>query len=159
MKAPPRLPDDVFINIVRHAPLISIDLIVEAPDTRVFLGLRENEPAKGTYFVPGGVIRKGETIEAAFARILDAELGLKSSIAEARFLGVFEHFYESNRFGAAGWGTHYVVLAYAVACKTNPEVVLDSQHSAYRWSLPQEIRDAPDVHANTKAYFRDATAG
>lgn len=64
-----------FGFIVRHMPLVSIDLFVRNPDDAILLGLRRNEPAKDTWFVPGGVIRKGETRAQAFERISHMELG------------------------------------------------------------------------------------
>src|SRR6516165_7240664 len=70
MSAPRFLASNDFARIVRLAPLVSIDIIVKDPQGYTLLGLRVNEPAKGKYFVPGGVIRKNETIRDAFARIL-----------------------------------------------------------------------------------------
>ena len=84
--------DNEFSCVVRCAPLPSIDLIIRDSDRRVLVGLRTNEPAKNYYFVPGGVIRKNETIELAFARILRAETGCRANHGDARFLGAFQHF-------------------------------------------------------------------
>jgi colanic acid biosynthesis protein WcaH len=129
MDAPRFLPDDDFAHIVRYAPLVSIDLIIRDLEGNVLLGLRENEPAKNTYFVPGGVIRKNETIREAFMRILNAETGLTASFDEATLVGAFEHFYKTNRFGHPDYGTHYVVLTYGVSLKAQQAVAIDSQHS------------------------------
>ncbi|MHB8884308.1 MAG: GDP-mannose mannosyl hydrolase [Methylovirgula sp.] len=148
------LPDDDFAHIVRYAPLVSIDLILKDPDDRVLVGLRMNEPAKGTFFVPGGVIRKNETIEAAYARILKAETGLAIAFERAKLLGAYQHFYPTNRFGDPAYGTHYVVLAHELRLDARPSIELDSQHSHVRWMSGAEILAAPDVHANTQAYFR-----
>src|SRR5436190_16637253 len=101
------VPSEIFRHIVRHTPLVSIDLIIEDESGHVLVGLRNNEPAAGVYFVPGGVIRKDETVQAAFRRIVVAETGLEIEIAEAEFLGVFEHLYDTNRFREPGFGTHY----------------------------------------------------
>jgi colanic acid biosynthesis protein WcaH len=154
MTLPQLLDDDDFAFIVRNAPLVSVDIIIKDPEFQVFLGRRVNEPAKGHYFVPGGAIRKNETIRRAFARILGAETGLHNSIDEAKFIGVFEHFYDANRFGDPAYGTHYVVLAYELNFTKQPSITLDSQHSDIRWMSGAEILSAPDVHPNTKAYFR-----
>ena len=117
-------------------------------------GLRTNEPAKNCYFVPGGVIRKNETIELAFARILRAETGCRGSHSDARLLGAFQHFYSTNRFGDPTYGTHYVVLAYELRLDYRPAVVLDSQHSESKWMTEADLISANNVHENTKAYFR-----
>jgi colanic acid biosynthesis protein WcaH len=145
--------DSEFSCVVRCVPLPSIDLIIRDTDRRVLVGLRTNEPAKNSYFVPGGVIRKNETIELAFARILRAETGCRASHGDARFLGAFQHFYSTNRFGDPAYGTHYVVLAYALQLD-RPEIVLDAQHSESKWMAVDDLIAASDVHENTKAYFR-----
>jgi hypothetical protein len=74
--AKPDRNDTAFLEVVRNAPLVSIDLIVRDHDGRILVGRRVNQPAKGTWFVPGGSIRKGETLARALARISDAELGV-----------------------------------------------------------------------------------
>jgi GDP-mannose mannosyl hydrolase len=149
-------PEDEFAHVVRLAPLVSIDLIIRDNEQKVLVALRTNEPAKGVYFVPGGCIRKNETIESAFTRILKAETGCTTRLADAKFLGVFQHFYSTNRFGLTNTGTHYVVLAYEVLFDTRPNVILDNQHSAYKWLNEFELKVRSDVHENTKAYFLEA---
>jgi colanic acid biosynthesis protein WcaH len=149
-----RLNDIEFAQVVRSTPLISVDLILRDPDKKVLVGLRTNEPAKGFYFVPGGIILKNETIAAAFARILHSELGCQVSFEKARFVGIFEHFYSANRFANPEFGTHYVALAYEVLLTCRPEIVLDTQHCAIRWIDEHELHEAIDVHPYTKAYFQ-----
>jgi colanic acid biosynthesis protein WcaH len=146
--------EDKFSYIVRCAPLPSLDLIIRDSDGRVLVGFRTNEPAKNYYFVPGGVIRKNESIELAFARILRAETGCRASFSDARFLGVFQHFYSTNRFGDPSYGTHYIVLAYELQLDHCPAIVLDAQHSESKWMAEADLVSAGDVHENTKAYFR-----
>ena len=140
--------------VVRLTPLVSIDLVVRNDAQKVLLGLRTNEPAKGTYFVPGGRIWKDERLENAFGRILKTETGLTLPFSDARFLGVYEHLYETNRFGQPGYGTHYVVLAYETNVGSISQVDGDTQHSHYVWFDEGEILRAENVHENTKAYFR-----
>src|SRR6266487_4533983 len=96
-------------HVVRFTPLVSIDIVVRSKDGRVLLGRRKNEPAKNSFFVPGGRITKNESLEAAFKRITAAELGLQMELKQARFIGVYEHIYQENAFGKLGFGTHYVV--------------------------------------------------
>jgi colanic acid biosynthesis protein WcaH len=145
--------DDEFAQIVRLAPLVSIDLIIRDAKQKVLVALRTNQPAKGLYFVPGGRIRKDETIENAFTRILENETGCRASFADSRFLGVFQHFYPTNRHEFSGYGTHYIVLAYEVRFDSRPTIALDTQHSTHRWMDEAELKAASDVHINTKAFF------
>jgi colanic acid biosynthesis protein WcaH len=65
---------DEFAQVVRNTPLVSIDLIIRDPDQCVLVGLRSNEPAKGKWFVPGGVVRKCEPLADALPELLRKSL-------------------------------------------------------------------------------------
>ncbi len=140
--------------MVRLTPLVAIDLIVRSAEGRVLVGRRTFEPAKGSFFVPGGRITKNETLAAAFRRISQAELGVEKKLEQARFLGVYEHFYQTNNREQAGFGTHYITLAYELPLKVRLENLPTDQHGEYAWMTPEELLAAKDVHENTKAYFR-----
>jgi len=58
--APPPglLAEDDFRRAVEMLPLVSIDLLLRDADGRYLTGLRSNPPAQGSWFVPGGRIRK-----------------------------------------------------------------------------------------------------
>lgn len=143
-----------FRFIVQHAPLVSIDLLLTDPGGSVLLGLRNNEPARGSWFVPGGVIFKGESLAGAFGRILRGETGLSHTLAQAEHIGVFDHFYDTNRFSEPGYGTHYVVNAFRLAVSERPTITADDQHRAMKWMTAEEVLGSADVHPNTQAYFR-----
>jgi colanic acid biosynthesis protein WcaH len=112
-----QLPADEFLALVKNAPLVSIDLIVENNNGEILVGRRKNSPAKDSWFVPGGRIRKDETLDVALARITREELGTETPRVKADFLGVFEHFYSDNFAGVSGVGTHYVVLAFRLGAR------------------------------------------
>lgn len=143
-----------FANVVRLTPLIAIDLIVRAPDERVLVGRRINEPAKGMFFVPGSRISKNERLSAAFRRITADELGVSAPIEQARFVGVYEHLYATNRFGRPGFGTHYITLAYELRLELDLSKLPQDQHGEYAWIAPADLQVSAEVHDNTKAYFR-----
>jgi colanic acid biosynthesis protein WcaH len=143
-----------FHTVVRLAPLVSIDLIIRNPQDEVLLGLRANEPAKGFYFVPGGIVLKHERLREAFARILKRETNCEGRIEDARLLGAFEHFYEANRFADATFGTHYVVLGYEIAIDDASALKSDAQHTDLRWWSERDLLASDLVHENTKTYFR-----
>ena len=139
---------------VRLGPIVAIDLIIRDDSDRVLLGFRTNEPAKGVYFVPGGRIWKDERISDAFERILKAETNYAGTFDQARFRGVHEHFYETNRFGEPGYGSHYVALIYEIRIGINSQLRTDAQHTEFVWWAAPTILTSDRVHENTKAYFR-----
>jgi colanic acid biosynthesis protein WcaH len=143
-----------FANVVRLTPLVSMDLLVRAPDGRVLVGRRLHEPAKDSFFLVGGRITKNESRAAAFRRLTRDELGCQMEISQARFLGVYDHFYPTNRFEKPGFGTHYVVLGYEVPFYRDTGSLPVEQHGEYIWQTEAELLASPEVHENTKAYFR-----
>ena len=158
---PPRFLSHAEVDtVIRLAPLIAIDLIIRNARDEVLLGLRKNEPAKGCYFVPRGMIPKNERLAEAFARLAKTETDHAASLDDARLIGVFEHFYDNNRSGNSGYGTHYVVLGYEFRWPSAAEPRPDDQHSELRWWPVAELLTSDRVHENAKAYFRPrATRG
>jgi colanic acid biosynthesis protein WcaH len=145
------LEHDEFIRVVKNTPLVALDLIIRSKDNELLVGMRVNEPAAGSWFVPGGRILKNESIEDAFLRITKAELGKSYSIDHARLLGAFTHKYQTNFAHIPGISTHYVVLAYELQADADREPFPMEQHSEYRWVGKND--DLTMVHPNTKAYF------
>jgi hypothetical protein len=67
---------------------------------------------------------------------------------------VYEHFYDKNRFGEAGYGTHYVVLGCAVSVADFSALAPDSQHSELGWWDEAALLAFRHRHQNTKVYVR-----
>jgi colanic acid biosynthesis protein WcaH len=145
------LDKDDFLKVVALTPLVAIDLVVTSTDGSILMGKRVNEPAAGYWFVPGGRIFKGETLERAFQRITAAELGLAFNIESGQLLGAFTHLYETNFARAPGIGTHYVVLAYRLPLTVDPRRLPTQQHQDYR--LFSQNDELGAVHPNSQAYF------
>lgn len=151
-RTPVRLPHDKFRTIVELTPLVSLDFVVRDRAGRILVGHRKNRPAQGYWFVPGGRVGKNETRRSAFARLTEAELGVPLAFEAARFIGVFEHLYDDNFSGQGEFGTHYVVLGYAIEADPAALLLPDEQHGGYLWLSEAEILARDDVHGYTKAY-------
>ena len=116
------------------------------------MGFRNNKPAKGFWFVPGGRILKNESLENAFIRLVKEELGIHFLRGNAQHLGVFEHFYEDCVFDDK-ISTHYVVLGYKILEYINIEKLPHSQHQKYIWLSKEELLAHSNVHLHSKWYF------
>jgi len=148
------LPDETFKSIIQHTPLISIDLIVRNEQGHVLLGKRVNAPAKGYLFVPGGRVRKNETLDDAFVRLVREELGIESGITrtDAKFLGVFEHFYDDCVFNNEV-STHYIVLAYVISIAHSIKIPF-GQHENFEWLSKKSVQKEQKIHDFSKEYFK-----
>ena len=148
-------------------PLVSVDLYLtrETVNCReLLLGRRNNHPAKGWWFTPGGRIRKNEPSLQAMRRIADDEVGLTElSLERLQFIGVWDHFYKNSAFDAHV-STHYVNLAYLlpmgadeVSCLTLP-AGSDAQHAAWQWMPLGLAAEDESVHENVRVVVRSITA-
>ncbi len=143
-----------FIDIIDSTPLVSVDLVIQNNKNEILLGKRLNRPAQGFWFVPGGRIKKNETIAQAIIRVSQAELGLTLNQKKGRLLGAYDHIYEDNYLNQPGINTHYVALGHHFLLDETPEIAADDQHSEIIWlSIPKLLKH-PEVHSNTKAYFQ-----
>lgn len=147
-----------FATVVRSTPLISVDLIVENEQGEFLVGKRNNRPAQGYWFVPGGRVQKDETLADAFARLTQAELGLRLPMSAGQFYGVWQHFYDDN-FSGSDFSTHYIVLGFRLRVNAGDLELPVDQHNDYRWLTAPALLATDNVHENSRAYFLEAKRG
>lgn len=162
-------PDDYF-TAGSLTQFVSIDLVVQHQG-KTLMGLRQNKPAKDTWFVPGGKTYKGQTLLQNFATITEKEFNHRLEWREpliasptpvpysCHFLGVFEHQYDDN-FRDNSYGTHYVVITMLVdikdadlAARLAQGAQDVDQHRLSLWMSRERILSDPLVHKYNKYYF------
>jgi colanic acid biosynthesis protein WcaH len=103
-------------------------------DGGVLLGKRENDPAKGEWFVPGGTVFKNESRTDAVHRVATEELGEAVVIDDC--LGTYEHVYETADVDGVD-SKHYLATGYRCRFESDtPEIGGDDQHSGFRVFTP-----------------------
>jgi colanic acid biosynthesis protein WcaH len=147
------LTDIELLEIISKSPIVSIDIIIHGKNDDILLGLRKNRPARNCWFVPGGRLRKDESVAVAFERIIHSELMISKSLSDAKFLGVFIHNYPDNYQSISGIGTRYVALAYKLFDSDLEKPQPDSQHYRYEWFSRDQAKSSQDVHPFTMIYF------
>ncbi|WP_097460152.1 GDP-mannose mannosyl hydrolase [Mangrovitalea sediminis] len=140
-----------FKTVVSSTPLVSIDFLVENERGEYLLGRRKNRPAQGNWFVPGGRVRKNESLDIAFKRLTGTELGVELERTSAEFKGVYEHFYRDSIFGLQV-STHYIVMAYKVRLHSDFIQLDVNQHENMLLVKPEHLEQY-DVHRHTLDYF------
>ena len=140
-----------YYKVIKKTTLTSTDLVF-LWDDKILVGLRNNNPAKDFWFVPGSRTGKYERINDGICRVAKSELNLEINSKSAQLLGVFDHIYNNN-FIDNKFGTHYLVSAYLIVLDKEPTIVLDNQHSEFKWISFSDIEDLESVHQNTKNYI------
>lgn len=149
------LSEEVFSSACAALPLVSIDLLVTRPGKNgheLLLGLRNNRPAQGWWFTPGGRIRKNESIAAALSRIGQEEIGLNPYCMDnTKLLGLWDHFYTDSAFNS-GISTHYVNLPHALHLTAEAAQAVDPpsgprlQHQEWAWMPVEQASIDQRVH-------------
>jgi colanic acid biosynthesis protein WcaH len=153
------LSTEAFTSACSALPLVSIDLLITRPGKNgeeLLLGLRNNRPAQGWWFTPGGRIRKNEPLQDAMHRIAAGELNLSEALLpRATLLGAWDHFYDDSAFSQAV-STHYVNLAYWLRVDSREAGAIEApageqhQHSAWQWLALESAMHAEQVHENVR---------
>ena len=84
-----RLTDEEYVTAYSLVPRACVDLIIKKSNN-VILTLRNIEPHKGKWHLPGGRLKKDESVTAAIQRISHAELGTKVEVSVTRLAGFME---------------------------------------------------------------------
>lgn len=144
-----------FTEACSALPLVSIDLMITRPGINgeeLLLGMRNNRPAQGWWFTPGGRVRKNEPLHEAMQRIAVGELNLTNTLlSRATLLGAWDHFYPDSAF-SPDVSTHYVNLAHwlrvdAIEAETiDAPVGEEHQHAAWQWIALEKAAQDRSVH-------------
>lgn len=153
------LSTQTFTDACAALPLVSIDLLITRPGSNgeeLLLGLRNNRPAQGWWFTPGGRIRKNEALHIAMHRIAADELNLPEALLpRATLLGAWDHFYPDSAFSPAV-STHYVNLAYWLRVDAAEAGAIQApagrlhQHSDWKWLTLESAMQSELVHKNVQ---------
>lgn len=158
-----------FADIIKNAPLVSIDLIIRDQDDRVLLQFRQDRPAQGCWFVPGGRIRKYESVEDAITRIGQEEIqktfsDIKINPKKCRLLNIYKHCYEKdNKYTDCASmpdmkeeDTHYVSIAHDYKINHIGEDRIDEEDNPkWKWWTVNELLCNGSVNKYTKEFFTE----
>lgn len=84
----PFAPQNIYDEFTRYFPLATVDVVIFHHNLFI-LTKRAISPYKGLWHLPGGIIRKGETLESAVKRVVKKELNVDIDIK--KFIGVYEN--------------------------------------------------------------------
>ena len=100
----------------------------------VLLVKRNNEPNKGKWALPGGVVKVGEGVEDATVREVKEEMGL-----EIKLEGLLSVLDDIHYDGKGRVMYHFVLVTY-LASPQGGKVKLNSESDEYKCFSPTEVR-------------------
>jgi colanic acid biosynthesis protein WcaH len=125
------IPRDKYINIIGSVPVLCVDLVLVNNAGKYLLVKRCNEPLKGEWWVIGGRVHKGETIQDAGIRKAKQELSV--DICDLIPVGYFEAPFQKHPFGLEP-EYHAVSIVMRADIKDEEKIRLDSQSLEWKFS-------------------------
>jgi len=135
---PDFIPQPLYDKIAKCIPIVSVEAVIVIDDKLLFLK-RNNEPAKGEWWFPGGRIHKGESLEQALSREIKEETGLQ--VTNHKLVNVYSRVFPQR---------HDITIVYLCKCKEN-KITLNQEHSEYRYS--NTFPD--DIHPHLRRVIKD----
>lgn len=123
---------EMFKKFLAVLPITTVNILIVKGD-EVLLVKRLNEPAKGFWYSPGGIIRKGESVEENALRVCREESGLKVKLKG--LLGVHDEYWEKGYFTE---NLQLVTVCYS-ATPLSGELRPDWQSSEVKWFPIDEL--------------------
>ncbi len=128
------LPKEEFDAIYSRVPRLTVEVVISSPERGVLLSLRDIEPCKGMWHLPGGTVRFGEPLVEAVGRVARDELGLRVEAGE--MLGYIEYpsHYENGLDCPVG---------VAFAARIEERLAADRRRLNVEWfnALPDNMHD------------------
>ena len=125
------IPTDEYVQIIKVLPILCVDVVIQNSMGEYLLVKRANEPLKGKWWVIGGRVIKGETLEKAAIRKVMEEVGLKVNFVKP--IGYYEVTFKTNPFKLS-ISLHSVSVVFSTVIEDGQQIKLDCQSSDWQYS-------------------------
>jgi len=132
------IPEEEYARIMGVLPILCVDVVVQNSKCEYLLIRRANEPLKDLWWIIGGRVLKGETLDQAAARKVREEVGL--TVSSVQPIGYYEDVCETNPFGLSS-PQHSVSVVFSATVDQHQKVKLDNQSTDWKYSteLPEDF--------------------
>jgi|TARA_B100000315_G_C14216962_1_gene424681 colanic acid biosynthesis protein WcaH len=141
------IPTEEYREILEKLAIPCVDVFVENDSGEVLMIKRDNEPAKGQWWLPGGRIFKRETIKDAAIRKIREEVGLE--LSDVAIVGAYETIFDEGPFGIET-GTHSVNVLVKGSVKSFDTMKTNGDHSGAKFFK--------DIQEDWHSYLREGIA-
>jgi len=133
------IPAEKLAEIIDVLPILCVDIVMQNAQGEYLLVKRINEPRKDQWWVIGGRVLKGETLEEAARRKVSEETALQVETMQP--IGYYEAVAQANPFGLR-FQYHAVSVVFMTVVDSFQAVRLDSQSAEWKFAkeLPSDFR-------------------
>jgi|688.fasta_scaffold25111_13 colanic acid biosynthesis protein WcaH len=129
----------LYDEILKTMPILCVDVVL-IRDKKVLLMFRKNEPAKDTWWFPGGRVFKNETLEETIIRKLKEEVNIEN-FSIYKQLTITETDFET---GPRNIPVHTINVTFLIN-SFEGDISIDDTHSDYQWFSEKQNNFHPEV--------------
>lgn len=126
------IPYDQYRSMAEVLPILCVDIVIVNLSGQYLLVKRANEPRRGQWWVIGGRVFKGETLEQAVVRKVWEESSLK--IRNVKPIGYYEDVSQKSPFGLIA-PYHAISVVFTAVVDNFMAVKLEDQSAAWKFSM------------------------
>jgi len=131
-----------------NRPIVGVGAIIVCHG-RILLEKRKNDPGKGKWSIPGGIVELGESLEQTVIREVKEETGLV--VDKPELIDVVAQVSMDER-GKIKY--HFVIIDFSTVLHTSPESIRASSDALQlRWVPLDQVEDY-DLTKTFKEFFR-----
>ena len=136
------IPLEQYRQILEVLPILCVDVIITNSRGEYLLVKRKGKPLEGHWWVIGGRVLKGETLEQAVVRKVRTEAGL--TIWNLRAVGYYQQVFPDAPFEVQS-GLHTVSVVFSGEADDRQPIKLDGQSAdwIYAKALPAAFHVQP----------------
>jgi 8-oxo-dGTP diphosphatase len=128
-------------------PIVGVGAVVVYAG-KILLEKRRNEPSRGKWTIPGGLVELGESIEQAVIRETKEETGL--DVADPRLIDVVDNV-DLDAAGKVKY--HFVIVDYLIKLESDAAFMAASDAEELRWVGFDEV-EALDLTQSFRIFYR-----
>lgn len=132
--------NQLYRQILQNMPIPCVDLLAVDVCNRILLTKRNNEPAKGLWWFPGGRVHYKETRCDAALRKLKEECNLAAATVQE--LGTYDVLLDNPLLGTV---SHGITTVFLTTVENLDTLQLDCQSCDVDWRIPEEWLTA-EIH-------------
>ena len=128
-------------------PIVGVGAVIICED-KILLEKRRNEPSRGKWTIPGGLVELGESLESAVVREAREETCLE--VENPRLLDVVDNV-DLDESGKVKY--HFVIVDYMVTAKRVGALKAASDAEDLKWVPFNEV-EAYDLTQSFRTFFK-----
>jgi ADP-ribose pyrophosphatase YjhB (NUDIX family) len=140
--------DDVFDKARRNLVIVTTDVLVVNQNKEVYLGYRNSAPA-GYWWIFGGRMMAGESLQESAARCLKSELDIVFKNDQLISLGFYSIYWNDNTNI-----DHVLLVGFALEVDSKIKLNVPERHLASKWFSFDEVLSG-QFHPCIKQMIKD----